>query len=80
METIKLQIAGNKTMFESVEALQTVINELEITAEKKTREAKDWYENWKKTFSELQDARRTMRALVDVAIQSTKHHTDKIVD
>lgn len=80
METIKLQIAGNKTMFESVEALQEVINELEITAEKKTREAKEWYENWKKTFAELQDARRTMRAVVDVAIQATKCHTDKIVD
>ena len=80
METIKLQIAGNKTMFESVEALQEVINELEITAEKKTREAKDWYESWKKTFAELQDARRTMRAVVEVAIQATKCHTDKIVD
>ena len=80
METIKLNIAGNKTMFESVEALQEVINELEITAEKKTREAKDWYENWSHTFAELQDARRTMRALVDVAIQATKFHTDKIVD
>ena len=80
METIKLQIAGNKTMFESVEALQEVINELEITAEKKTREAKDWYENWSRTFAELQDARRTMRAVVDIVFQATKCHTDKIVD
>lgn len=67
-------------MFESIEALQSTINELEITVEKKTREADNWYNNWSKTFAELQDARRTMRAVVDVAIQATKCHTDKIVD
>lgn len=80
METIKLQIAGSEKMFESIEALQSTINELEITVEKKTREADNWYNNWSKTFAELQDARRTMRAVVDVAIQATKCHTDKIVD
>ena len=80
METIKLQVAGSEKMFDSIEALQSTINELEITVEKKTREADNWYNNWSKTFAELQDARRTMRAVVDVAIQATKCHTDKIVD
>ncbi len=80
METIKLQIAGSEKMFDSIEALQGVINELEITAEKKSRESDDWYNNWSKTFAELQDARRTMRAVVDIVIQATKSHTDKIAD
>lgn len=80
METIKLQVAGSEKKFDSIEALQETINELEITVEKKSREANDWYENWSNTSAELRDARRTMRAVVDIAIQATKCHTDKIVD